>query len=473
MTGSPAGRSLRWRLLAATIAALALALLLAGVALTRLFREHAEGQFRQALRERLDEVTARVDFDTAGRPVVAAQGLVDPRWSRPFSGQYWQIDGPAARGVQRSRSLWDQILTLPADAIDDGSVHVHDGRGPGGEPLLLLERSVRAESPGAVPWRVVVAASTEPLDAAQAAFQRPLAWSLVALFALLVAAAWAQVAVGLAPLAALRRGLERVRAGGTTRLEGRYPAEVQPLVDDFHAVLDLNRDMVERARQHAGNLAHAVKTPLAALQQVGEQLAREGEPHGSQGRQIVEQVALARRHVDWHLARARAAGGQRPGAGSTAVAPVLQGLARVLGRLHAGREVDLEVIVPDDLPGFAGDEQDLQEMAGNLMDNAMQWARGRVRVEAMRVTPEGADDPRAGLRVRIDDDGPGIAAAKLAALPQRGARLDTTRPGNGLGLAICDELARLYGGSLTLGVAPLGGLRAELLLPATSSPRGR
>jgi len=149
---------------------------------------------------------------------------------------------------------------------------------------------------------------------------------------------------------------------------------------------------------------------------------------------------------------------------------VLQGLARVLGRLHAGREVALDLDLPDGLPGFAGDEQDLQEMAGNLMDNAMQWARSAVRVQARRVTSMEGDAGRAWLCLSVDDDGPGIAPEQLAALPQRGTRLDTSRPGNGLGLAICDELARLYGGRLKLGVAPQGGLHAELRLPAAASP---
>ncbi len=253
-------RSLRWRLLAATLVAVALALVLAGVLLAGLFRDHVTRQFSQALTAQLDQITARID----------PQGLSDPRWSRPYSGLYWQVDGEQLaqqRAVLRSRSLWDSTLVLPRDALAHGRVHVHEISGPGGARLLLVERTITRGDLQPTPWRLIVASDLSATASALAAFNGMLAASLAALFALLCTAAWAQVAVGLAPLRALQRQLAQVQSGTAARLQGDFPLEVQTLIDDFNAVLDRNAEVVARARTQAGNLAHAIKTPLAAMSQ--------------------------------------------------------------------------------------------------------------------------------------------------------------------------------------------------------------
>jgi len=459
-------RSLGFRLLAATLIALLVALSLAGVLLAGLFREHVLGQFEAVLVAQLDQVIARLEFDATGRPQIDPQALSDPRWSRPYSGLYWQIDagpgGAGQRGVLRSRSLWDAELAVPADASGDGSLHVHQTAGPGGATLLVVERTVRRGDSAGTSWRVIVAADLRGTQAAIARFNGTLAASLAVLFGLLCAAALAQVAVGLAPLRTLRRALAAVHAGRAQRLEGRFPNELQPLIDDFNGVLDRNAEVVLRARTQAGNLAHAIKTPLAAMTQAAASARQHPEAAAELASLVHEQVELARRHVDWHLARSRAAAAQGVPGARTVLAPVLAGLVRVLDKLYAGRGA---VVVCDPVdPGwaFAGEAQDLQEILGNVLDNACKWARSRVHVRAARVR----DGDRVRLLIDVDDDGPGIDAARREVVMNRGARLDESVPGSGLGLAIVQELAGLYAGGVKLGASALGGLRVELTLPA-------
>jgi signal transduction histidine kinase len=464
MAGIRRQRSLRFRLLAATLLAVLVALALAGLLLSGLFRDHVMRQFSRTLTEQLDQVTARLEFDGTGQPRLGGEQLSDPRWSRPYSGLYWQIDRAGATplaAVLRSRSLWDTTLQPPADAPAAGEVHVHEVPGPQGAALLLVERTVQPPGAAAPPWRLMVAADLGETAQAIQRFTGMLAASLGALLLLLGAAAVAQVAVGLAPLRALQRSLAGVHAGQAQRIDAHFPAEVQPLVDDFNRVLDHNAAIVARARTQAGNLAHAVKTPLAALAQAASAAQRNPVDAGALAARVHDQVAVARRHVDWHLARARAAAAHGMPGVRAAVAPALAGLVRVLERVHAERGVRITcAAVADDLH-FAGEVQDLQEVAGNLIDNACKWARSAVQVQAW-----GADTP-AGRRLHlvIEDDGPGIAPQRRAAVMARGARLDESVPGSGLGLAIVSELVGLYGGTVTLADAATGGLRVEVELP--------
>jgi signal transduction histidine kinase len=451
--------SLRLRLLAATLVTLALALTGAHWWLGGLFRDHVLQQFDRTLVQQLDQLTARLEFDAQGQPLIDPQRLSDPRWSRPYSGLYWQLDRQAVDGTARSvalrsRSLWDAELHLAADPLADGTLHTHDSTGPQGEPLRVVERSLQVADQPPARWRLVVAADTREALAAAQDFNGVLAASLAGLGLLLALAALAQVAVGLAPLKVLRAALQQVREGREQRLEGRFPAEVQPLIDDFNGVLDRNAEVVERARTQAGNLAHALKTPLAVLENAA------GQPVTPDlGPLVREQVALANRHIHWHLARARAAAQQGSGQ-RTPLAPLLSRLLRVMDKLHAARLLDLGMDEVPDNWAFAGEEQDLQEMLGNLLDNACRSARSAVRVQVLR---DGGQ-----LHITVDDDGPGIAPEQRTAVLQRGVRLDESTPGSGLGLAIVVELAQLYGGALALERSAAGGLSARLSLPAAA-----
>lgn len=352
---------------------------------------------------------------------------------------------------------------VPDDAIEDGAIHLHEVGGPDGASLLLLERSVKQDNTATERWRLMVAADLRETETAVSRFNGVLLGSLAGLLALLCAAAVAQVAVGLAPLRALQRALAAIHEGRSHRLEGRFPDEVQPLIDDFNGVLDRNAEVVNRARTQAGNLAHAIKTPLAAMSQAAAAAMQRPQTAAELAPLVQEQVAVARRHVDWHLARSRAAVAQGVPGARTALAPVINGLLRVMDKVHSARNlaIDCADVEPDLV--FAGEVQDLQEILGNLLDNAFKWAREEVRVLASTHGSQGHNR----LHIVIDDDGPGIEPSRRAAVMARGARLDETVPGSGLGLAIVNELVDLYGGSVTLGVAPSGGLRVEVELPGS------
>lgn len=476
-TGSRRPASLRFRLLAATVAGIAVALLLAGLVLGGLFREHVMRQFESAQTQQLDQITARLEFDASGNPALDPLSLSDPRWQRPYSGLYWQIDeiagdGKGRMGVLRSRSLWDTSLQLEVDTLADGSVHVHDITGPAGSRLLVVERTIRPQGQSSGHWRLAVAADLKPMDAAAAGFNGVLALSLAALLVLLVAAAWAQVAVGLRPLHMLQRSLRDLQAAREQRLNGAFPAEVMPLVEDFNRVLDRSDEVVARARTQAGNLAHALKTPLAVLEQAaarelgtGEAGAAHAGIQGAEFPQLVrDQVQVARRFIDWHLARSRVAATQRQPGQRTPVGPVLSGLVRVMERVHASRNLSFNVVLDDDAACFAGEEQDLQELLGNLLDNSCKWARSAVTVRIAALSGAGASR----LQIDMEDDGAGIEPALMEAVMARGVRLDESVTGSGLGLGIVRELVDLYGGELVLGRAAAGGLHVRLVLPAAA-----
>ena len=461
--------SLRLRLLVLTGLGVALALLMAGMVISGLFRDALLRQFQFGLQQQLDQLIARVNFDAQGRPQVDDQSLSDPRWQKPYSGLYWQINSADQAVVLRSRSLWDTSLANAPDLLSDGALHVHGGVGPRGTPLLVLERVVRPEEMPDLRWRLLVAGDTQAVDDAVARIRGLLMLALGVLLVLLLLAGWAQVALGLAPLRALQRALTDVRQGREKQIRGLVPQEVQPLVDGFNAVLARNAEVIERARQQAGNLAHAVKTPLAVLAQAAQAAQRRAPSSGPEAMAdmvlpdlVIEQVALARRQVDWHLARARAAGAHGVAGQRVGVAPVLRDLLRVMDKVHAGRTLELRCRPVGDDIAFAGEAQDLQEMLGNLLDNACKWARAVVQVDVVLQ----ADAAAPSLQVTIQDDGPGIAPEQRLEALARGVRVDESVPGSGLGLAIVDDLARLYGGALDLDTSPLGGLRARIRLPA-------
>ena len=448
---SPSG-SLRFRLLAGAAVSAMLALFVAGVVLSGLFQDHVRRRFEAELTNHLEQLAALLEVGPDGVPALR-QPLSDPRFHRPLSGLYWQVGGPEAPGL-RSRSLWDVVLPLPPDEVADGEVHRHAVAGPSGRRLLALERSITLPD-GTVPYRIAVAADEGEVLSAAAAFDRVLWLSLGVLGAVLVMAAVVQVAVGLRPLSRLRSELAEVRSGRKRRFGAGVPSEVGPLVQDLNALLDHSEEVIGRARLQAGNLAHALKTNLAVLANEAGSL----DPANTRevGTAMARQVDVMRRHVDHHMARARAAAARGiPGVG-TPVAECALALARVLETLNADSGLPVAVAIPPDHV-FAGEREDLDEMLGNLMENACKWARGRVEVSS-RAGSDGM------LVVTVDDDGPGLPAGRREAVLAPGVRLDESTPGTGLGLAVVRDVARLYGGDVRLTDSPLGGLRAALSLP--------
>lgn len=441
--------SLQRRLLLAAALWIACALAAAAVVQTLLFRRHVEAELAERMQAHLQELVAALQAEPGGR-LALRRPLTEPGFQQPFGGLYWLVRREGNEPLLASRSLWDHTLALPAVASADG-VQRLTAAGPRGQSLVLWAR--RVELPGeAAPLQVLVGADASRLDALTRSYARTLAASLAAVALTLLVAAALQVRLGLAPLRRLHAALLDFRAGRSTRLAGRYPRELQPLVDDLHGLLDENAAIVERSRTQTGNLAHALKTPLAVITNAAERLP------GPDGALVHEQALRMAAQVELQLLRARAAAhASRKGAGSAA-APVAEALRRALERLHADRGVALALEV-EGSPRFAGDARDLQDMLGNLLDNAMQWARGRVLLQLREA------DGR--LAAEVHDDGPGIAPAERARVLARGERLDEAQPGSGLGLTIVDELARLYGGRLVLDdSARFGGLRAQLTLPA-------
>ena len=265
---------------------------------------------------------------------------------------------------------------------------------------------------------------------------------------------------GLASVDNLRNRLNGLRAGRERRMDGAYPSEVQPLVDDLNALLDHREKAITRAIARSGDLAHGLKTPLAILAQEAERARGAGQHEIAAA--IDQQVDRMRRQVDYHLAHARAvASGTTAGARSS-VRKSADGLARALLRVHAERNIAVNVQVAEDVTVRA-QREDLDEMLGNLMDNACKWARQTVVVSLVAEAPD-------HVTIIVDDDGDGIPPNLREAVLQRGVRADEAAPGSGLGLAIVSDLAEVYGGSINLEASPQGGVRAELRLPRAEVP---
>ena len=450
--------SLRIRLLAGTLVWIVISILVAGWGLGQLFHQHVEAQFDAELKNNLDQLTAQLILDEQNQAQVRLHPS-DPRLNKPLSGLYWQIDRIAAAGehpvkaVLRSRSLWDETLAVPADAPADGEIHQHRIEGPQGVALRVVERTVTIDT---LSLRLMVAANESLMTKPIAEFKGHLWMALGILGVGLSFAALMQVVVGLAPLRTMQDALGRVRHGDARNMEGTFPSEIMPLVNEFNTVLAQNAEVVERARTQAGNLAHALKTPLSVLANAANAPEIRDD---DLARLVASQVDTVRKQVDYHLSRAQAAASVQVPGMRTAVEPVIQGLVRVMQRVHADRQLEFAVLHDQANLAFRGEEQDLQEMLGNLIDNASKWANSRIEIQT-RVEQE-------RLTISVDDDGQGIALDQRDTVLQRGVRVDQQVSGSGLGLAIVDDLARMYGGQLALADSPLGGLRASLILPET------
>ena len=438
------------RLLLAALVWVALALVGTGVLLQGLFRAHIERRFDAQLSDHLEELVAAADVAASG-DLVLSWRPADPRFGRPLSGWYWQIGTATGSHRTRSGSLGDTDLALDVSAA--ATARMEDLRGPGGVPLRARLQSI-AYPDATADVVFVVAGPLSDIDGDVASLARPLVVTLTMLGLSLAGAALLQVRFGLAPLGRLERELAAVRRGATPRLGGDWPGEVAPLVTELNALLEHHATRLARARTEAGNLAHALKTPISILR---NEISRV-DPQ--RGRLLGEQLALVQERLERHLTRARAAGAvDMPGVRAP-LATTVEDIRFSLTRLHAGRTLQIDTDVAPPALAFRGEADDLAEMLGNLLDNACKWARRQVRLSA---TGEAG-----WLRIRVEDDGPGIAAGDRERVLRRGRRLDETVPGSGLGLAITDELATLYGGALTLHDSPLGGLRVELRLPAAA-----
>jgi len=454
-------RSLVERLVLAAVGWCLALLIIAGAALTGAFNHAAVARLDQSLSEDADDLYAGAAVGPSGE--VFAPALTDVRATRAYSGKYWELaelgeDG-ALHSLARSRSMFDaedlpaRPGVLKALRNKPGGRVSYDGEGPDHQSLRIFAMQ-RILSGRAKPVVFMTAEDRAPIDRDARTFALTAAAALLALGAGLVLAVVLQVRFGLAPLFAMRRDLADVREGRAESLTGVYPTELEPLANELNALLQQNRDVVERQRTHVGNLAHALKTPIAALL-----MEAEAQP-GPFADLIQRQVGAMRGHIDHHLRRARAAARTSSLGERTAVAPVIEELSRLLEKVY--RTKDLDVDPGDGALHFAGERQDLLEMIGNLFENACKWSRTSVRV-GLEVRP----DRR--FAVTIEDDGPGLPPDRRADVLRRGERLDESAPGSGLGLAIVNDLAGAYGGQLSLEDSALGGLKATLELPRTDA----
>lgn len=449
------GRSLTRRLIWLASAWMAVALVLTGWVLTSQYQESALRRMGYALAETIDEVVLAT---TASGGRVSVAEIQDSRTLRPLSGKYWAVAEFDGRGgmriLERSPSLAGEDLMIPEEMparLERGRTLSYTAIGPVDRPLRIAA-SVKLLPGRERPLVFMAGMDRSDIDADTRAFAT-FTWIALLILGLgLVAAVFVQVRIGLRPLFLLRNEIADVRKGRSGRIERTYPLEIQPLAEQVNRLLDHNTEVVERQRTHVGNLAHALKTPLSVM------LAEAEGKSDPLAEVVTRQSRVMKDQVDHHLRRARAAARAQGLGERTPVAEVLDEMAVMLERVFAAKGVEIDWRAPDDLM-FRGERQDLQEILGNLIENACKWAKRRVRVSA-------GGTGLGQMVVVVEDDGPGLPEDQWEAALKRGTRMDEDAPGSGLGLSIVDDLARAYNGRVALSRSEMGGLKAVLDLPA-------
>ncbi|MFA4939080.1 sensor histidine kinase [Brevundimonas sp.] len=460
------GRSLTRRLIWLASAWILVALVVAALVLTQAFQESALRRLGAMLNETIDEIVVGASRTPHGG---LAPQIQDARTLRLLSGKYWQImevrpDGRLV-SLARSNSLWSYDLTLPPDLPERlnaafGDVITFNTTGPKGdaetrEPLRVAA-SMKSIPRHEHPVIFIAAIDRSEVDADTRQFARVTLTALLILGLGLVSAVFIQVRIGLRPLFDLRDEIADVRKGKSARIGRSYPLEIKPLAEQVNRLLDHNQEVVDRQRTHVGNLAHALKTPISVM------LAEAGTTQGDLPELVRRQTKVMQGQVDHHLRRARAAARAAHGLGETTpVAEVLDELAVMIEQVFRAKDVEIDWRAPDSL-SFLGERQDLQEILGNLIENAAKFSKRRVRISA-------GGNGLGQMVLVVEDDGQGLPADQRDTVMQRGARLDESAPGSGLGLSIVDDLTRAYGGRLTLADSDMGGLKAVLELPAAQA----
>ncbi|MFC7399699.1 ATP-binding protein [Chelatococcus sp. GCM10030263] len=453
-----APRSIATRLLVSGGLLSIIILLLAGLVLSALYRRTTEGGFDERLNVYLTDLVS--DLAVAGpleRKDLSVQA--EPRFDLPLSGWYWQVVRLGAEGeIRTSRSLFGgQLAELPPGKGDNpGAIRKSYMVGPDDRELRMIERVIDVGEEGR--YRVTVAAPADEIDAETRRFSITLAVTFVSLGLALALVTLAQVRYGLRPLARLRSAVADVWRGDAARIEGTFPRDIAPLADELNLLIEANREILERARTHVGNLAHALKTPLSVI------LNEADSTGGPLAEKVRDQATVMRDQINYYLDRARAAAVAGALGSLTDAVGVVDGLQRALERIYRQRAITITTSLPAGVR-FRGEKQDFEAMVGNLLDNACKWAESTV---VLRGDVEPIGD-RSVLVLTIDDDGPGLVPEARSEVLRRGRRLDESKPGSGLGLAIVVELVGLYDGSLQLDASPLGGLRAVLRLPALAA----
>jgi signal transduction histidine kinase len=446
-------KSLRARLIIGAAVWIAIGIYAAGIFIAELFRQFATNLVDSELRTSLEELMTLIDVDSAGFPHLA-RPLSDPRFGQAGSGFSWQVSR-AGKSLIKSLSASADELPVPNDAIGTNDVRQLTLDGPHG-PMITYERSFLPEESVLPPLRIQTDAEFAVIDRMAPTFNIPLTISLALLALALIAAAALQVLFGLRPMSRLRRALGAIGSGASDKLPADFPSEVQPLVDDLNNLIEINSQMLVRARAQAGNLAHGLKTPLAVLIDEADRLKRRGEAEAADV--ILQQSQRMQRQIDYQIARARAAVSRSAPGVFAPVAPIVGNIIAAMKRLYVSKELRFTVDVDARCVALC-DPMDLNEMLANLIDNACKWAGATIAVRGI------ADEGKAQVVITVKDDGPGLPAEALDRVFRIGERLDDQVPGSGLGLPIVRDLAHLYGGQISLDSAGAGGLLATLTLP--------
>lgn len=455
--------SLAFRLIAAAAVVSIVLLIAAGMLLSTLFTGAVERSLDARLQAVMDGLLAAVELDNKTPRMNSV--LADTRFEIPLNGWYWQISSlngdPAGQLV--SASLLDERLPLTQFNVESrppGARLAGYMSDKSGNRLRVIEQRFTLFG-SQEQYSFIVAGNFDELQGEVSAFNNALFAVLGLLGMGVVAAIFFQVRFGLRPLNDLQVELAHIREASQERITGTYPDEIQTVASELNLLLESNTEIIERARTQVGNLAHALKTPLSVL-------TNEASMHGGQlGKKVTEQAGIMRDQVSMYLDRARRAARAQTIGSVCDPSQVVAALVRTLQRIHYQSGIKVETTL-DASVLFRGERQDLEEMVGNLLDNAFKWSNGRIRVGVGPArTP--VDNRIPWLEICIEDNGPGLPEGGAEIAMQRGKRLDETKPGSGLGLNIVIETAAMYGGRLQLDKSPFGGLQAVLILPAVGS----
>lgn len=436
--------SLKSRLFIAACLWVTAMIIAAGVGIPKLVKEYLVSDVQSQLRLALDEISANLEVGKNGSLVLSYR-LSDPRFNQPYSGLYWtaQINDH----VLRSRSLWDRNIQIKQGALRESVLGAKEER------LIVLQQELYLPE-YANPVHIVIGMDEAPMKSTLDHLTEQLWMILGLLFVGVMTVIGLQIAWSFRPLGKLQRELKALRAGSQEQLEANYPKEVSPLIDDLNALLFHYQELLQRARHHAGNLSHSLKTPLSVLRNEIDQLPTD------QQSVLLTPIEQIQQHIEYHLGRARMAGSMNILSVKSNPSERVDAISMAFDKVYADRALLLINELDSDLE-VAVDQGDLDEMLGNLLENSYKWANSQIRVYS-----KAADNEQ--IMIIIEDDGPGIAEPHRQQVLKRGVRLDETTPGTGLGLNIVSEMAYSYRGKLTLEESQLGGVKAILLLKSAA-----
>ena len=435
--------SLKSRLLLAAAFWLSAMILAAGIGIPKLVSDYLVQDEKDQLSLSMDEITANIEVNSEGNLIMPSR-LSDPRFNQPYSGLYWTAN---TKGTElRSRSLWDKKLTFEEDTLDISP----NVKGANNEKLIYIQKKIYLPEIKS-PVTITIGLDGDPLEKTLQQLTGQLWVILGLLFSGILFLIGIQVSWSLRPLAKMQSELVMLRKGEQQALSQHYPQEIAPLVSDLNALLFHYQELLERARHHAGNLSHSLKTPLSVLKNELEYLSVEDK------NRLSAPIAQLQAHIDYHLSRARMAGSMNILSVATSPSERVDAISMAFDKVYAERDVIL-INELDSEDHIAVDKTDLDEMLGNLLENGYKWAHSMIRVHSKEVEAN-------QIRIMIEDDGEGIPESEFEQVIKRGIRLDETTPGTGLGLNIVSEMAHSYRGSLELSKSAMGGLKATLTFP--------